>query len=71
MKLRRETISPSNFYGIIGHSKSMQEIFGLIQEIAESDATILIQGESGTGKELVANAIQATALKERKTVSKS
>lgn len=66
MKLRRETISPSNFYGIIGHSKSMQEIFGLIQEIAESDATILIQGESGTGKELVANAIQATSLRKGK-----
>ncbi len=66
IKLRRETISPSNFYGIIGHSKSMQEIFGLIQEIAESDATILIQGESGTGKELVANAIQATSLRKGK-----
>ena len=66
MKLRRETISPSNFYGIIGHSKSMQEIFGLIQEIAESDATVLIQGESGTGKELVANAIQATSLRKGK-----
>lgn len=66
MKLRKEIASPSSFYGIIGHSKSMQEIFGLIQEIAESDATVLIQGESGTGKELVANAIQATSLRKTK-----
>lgn len=66
MKLRKEIASPSTFYGIIGHSKSMQEIFGLIQEIAESDATVLIQGESGTGKELVANAIQATSLRKTK-----
>ncbi|MFZ1520104.1 MAG: sigma 54-interacting transcriptional regulator [Ignavibacteriaceae bacterium] len=66
IKLRREAISPSSFYGIIGHSKAMQEIFSLIQEIAESDATVLIQGESGTGKELVANAIQATSLRKGK-----
>lgn len=51
----------SSFYCIIGHSKLMQEIFELIQEISESDAAVLIQGESGTGKELIANAIKATS----------
>jgi len=66
LKLRKEIASPSSYFGIIGHSKSMQEIFSLIQEIAESDATVLIQGESGTGKELVANAIQATSLRKSK-----
>lgn len=66
MKLKRNIISPSYFLGIVGHSKSMHEIFTLIQEIAESDATVLIQGESGTGKELVANAIQAISLRKDK-----
>ncbi|GAB4367656.1 MAG: sigma 54-interacting transcriptional regulator [Calditrichia bacterium] len=49
------------FFGMIGKSKSMQELFDLISEISFSDATILIQGETGTGKEMVANAIHATS----------
>ncbi len=48
----------SLFYGMIGHSRNMQEIFQLVQEIADTDATVLIEGESGTGKEMIANAIQ-------------
>jgi transcriptional regulator with GAF, ATPase, and Fis domain len=46
------------FYGIIGRSSCMQELFKLIAMLAEDDlSTVLIQGESGTGKELVAKAI--------------
>jgi transcriptional regulator with PAS, ATPase and Fis domain len=35
----------------------MQEVYELIESVAPSDATVLIEGESGTGKELVANAV--------------
>jgi Nif-specific regulatory protein len=42
---------------IIGHSSPMQEIFGLISQVADTQTTILIHGETGTGKELVARAI--------------
>lgn len=45
------------FYGIVGRDPGMQNVFRLIENVATSDATVLIQGESGTGKELVAHAI--------------
>jgi PAS domain S-box-containing protein len=55
----------SNFHGMISNSKTMREIFTLIEQIADSDAPVLITGETGTGKELIANAIQT--LSKRKT----
>ncbi len=42
---------------IIGNSSPMREIRKLIETIADSTATVLINGESGTGKELVAQAL--------------
>ena len=42
---------------IIGNSAPMQEVFETIRQVAQSNATVLIQGESGTGKELVAKAV--------------
>jgi two-component system NtrC family response regulator len=49
--------SANEFQGIIGSSKSMQDIFRFIQRVAPSDISVLIYGESGTGKEIVAHAI--------------
>ena len=42
---------------IIGNSKTMKEVFGLVSQVADSNTTVLIHGETGTGKELVARAI--------------
>lgn len=64
--LRDKHTSRHHFHGIIGHSKAMQEIFQLIDDISDSDASVLIQGESGTGKEMIANAIQATSQRRDK-----
>ena len=45
------------FENIIGKSEPMQAIYDLIQQVAPSRSTILLNGESGTGKELIARAI--------------
>jgi two-component system, NtrC family, response regulator PilR len=55
--LRRELEQRYTFNNIIGKSPRMQAIFQLIEKIARTSSTVLIQGESGTGKELIARAI--------------
>ena len=42
---------------IIGRSEKMQKIFMMIDKVADSNSTVMINGKSGTGKELVARAI--------------
>lgn len=55
--LRSRVEAASGFGEIIGKDPKMQLVFKLIEDVAPTDATVLIQGESGTGKELVARAI--------------
>jgi DNA-binding NtrC family response regulator len=43
--------------GLVGRSLKMKLVFGLIQQFAGSEATVLIEGATGTGKELAARAI--------------
>jgi transcriptional regulator with GAF, ATPase, and Fis domain len=42
---------------MVGKSSAMREIFGLVERIAPSDATVLIVGETGTGKDLIARSL--------------
>lgn len=55
--LERELKERHQFHNIIGKSLKMQEIFRLLEDLADTDTTVLIAGESGTGKELVARAL--------------
>ncbi|MDP2038793.1 MAG: sigma 54-interacting transcriptional regulator, partial [Ignavibacteria bacterium] len=55
-----------HFYGIVGKSKVMRELFKTIQEISRSGANVLITGETGVGKEMFANAIKETSLRREK-----
>jgi two-component system response regulator HydG len=56
----------AEFSGLIGKDPKMQVIYKLIEDVAPTDATVLIQGESGTGKELVARAIHKHSLRRDK-----
>jgi DNA-binding NtrC family response regulator len=51
---------------IIGRSRKMLNLFEMIEKVAESSATVLIQGESGTGKELAARAIHQLSSRNNK-----
>ena len=53
----------TRFAGITGAAPAMQELYSLIERVAPSDSTVLVQGENGTGKELVARAIHQGSLR--------
>lgn len=65
-ELRGKLSNITSYQGIIGGSKSMQNIFEMIENVAHSDANILILGESGTGKEVIANAIHYKSQRAKK-----
>ncbi len=55
--LRSELSQKYNFEQLIGESPQMKRVYEMIDRVAQTKSTVLIQGESGTGKELVARAI--------------
>ncbi|HEY0550941.1 MAG TPA: sigma-54 dependent transcriptional regulator, partial [Verrucomicrobiae bacterium] len=55
--LRKQLKHKYQFDQIVGLSPKMQEVFKMVERVAETESTILILGESGTGKELVARAL--------------
>ncbi|HET8733998.1 MAG TPA: sigma-54 dependent transcriptional regulator, partial [Anaeromyxobacteraceae bacterium] len=55
--LRGELERVSGFEDMVGSSAAMRELFAAVEQLAPTDATVLLHGETGTGKELVARAL--------------
>jgi Nif-specific regulatory protein len=66
VRLRRELKNHFNIHNMVGTSNAMKEVYRLIEQVSNSNATVLLRGESGTGKDLVAHAIHYNSLRADK-----
>jgi sigma-54 specific flagellar transcriptional regulator A len=60
------SLNEIGYQGVIGKSMAMKKVFRLIDRVADSDSTILINGETGTGKGMVAKAIHQASYRKNK-----
>jgi transcriptional regulator with GAF, ATPase, and Fis domain len=65
-ELARQIRGKYHFDEIVGSAPSLVNVLKLTAEVADTDATVLIQGESGTGKELIARAIHLNSRRAQK-----
>ncbi len=65
-ELRKELEGRFSLGDIIGRSRAMRDLFGVLPAIAASDSTVVIHGASGTGKELFARAIHDLSPRRKK-----
>ena len=64
--LRKSLQMDNGYHGIIGKSPPMLNLFELVDNVALTDAPVIVTGESGTGKELVARAIHESSARREK-----
>lgn len=65
-RLRRLVHENFRLENVIGSSGKMRQIFSLVERVAKTDVTVLIEGESGTGKELIAKGIHFSGSRKDK-----
>jgi PAS domain S-box-containing protein len=63
-ELRKKLEDRHSFFDIISKNEEMHRLFGILEQIAQSNTTVLLVGESGTGKELFAKAIHSLSLRK-------
>ena len=63
-QLKNNLLSKYQFENIIGDSEPMKELFHLMKQVLDVNATVLLQADSGTGKELVAKAIHYSSARK-------
>jgi formate hydrogenlyase transcriptional activator len=68
--LQEEIKSEHNFEEIIGHSAPLRHLLAQVEQVAPTDATVLIRGETGTGKELLARALHNNSKRKSRPLVK-
>ncbi len=65
-RLRRLVHDDFRLENVVGTSEKMRQVFQLVERVAKTDVTVLIEGESGTGKELIAKGIHFSGARKEK-----
>ena len=68
--LQEEIKTEHNFEEIIGQSASLRDVLRKIEQVAPTEATVLIRGETGTGKELLARAVHDRSRRKNRPLVK-
>jgi two-component system response regulator HydG len=66
-QLQNELKEKYRFENIIGNSKEMLDVLGMVSKIAKTESTVLVSGDSGTGKELIAKAIHLNSRRKNRS----
>ena len=56
-----EVSSNESFGELVGASFEMRRLYAMLERVAQSDTTVLVQGETGTGKDVVARSVHAAS----------
>jgi DNA-binding NtrC family response regulator len=65
MSIKKELEDRTRFDMVIGESRAMERILGMVKRVSATDSTVLITGESGTGKELLAREIHKHSFRQK------
>ena len=68
--LEEEIRTHYNFGQMVGESSALQEVFTQVNQVADTDSTVLLLGETGTGKELIARALHESSPRQKQSLIK-